>query len=355
MKVDVTAPTLTVAVAPNPVAVGGTTTVTPTASDALSGLAAAATCGAVNTATPGSRSVSCTATDNAGNIATASAPYVVAGGPTITATATKVGGGSYTAGTWSKVGVRVTFACTSVAALVGGCPAAQTLVADTAGTTVSGTATDVLGQSATAQLLVKIDGTAPTLNPTVTPNPVAKGATATATANATDATSGIASSSCLTPSTTTPGAASVQCTATDAAGNTATKAATYTVLPPPTPATCAGSADRKPLAPLNADGTSVFLRTSAVPLIFRACDMAGKSITTKGFVTSVTPVSNVVLPSSARVNELWYVPVSGFRYVALTRTWVGSMSTAGLAPGKKYTYRVSLSDGTSFTFTFGLK
>src|SRR6185295_9418541 len=38
---------------------------------------AAQSCGAVNTSTVGAKTVTCTATDNAGNIATASAPYQV--------------------------------------------------------------------------------------------------------------------------------------------------------------------------------------------------------------------------------------------------------------------------------------
>ena len=33
----------------------------------------------------------------------------------------------------------------------------------------------------------------------------------------------------------------------------------------------------------------------------------------------------------------------------------GSIGSAKLASGKKYTYRVTLADGTSFTFTFGVR
>jgi hypothetical protein len=34
---------------------------------------------------------------------------------------------------------------------------------------------------------------------------------------------------------------------------------------------------------------------------------------------------------------------------------VGSIPTLKLTAGKKYTYRVSLADGTSFTVTFGVR
>jgi hypothetical protein len=75
---DATAPTLTGTVSPNPVAFSGSATATPMASDALSGLASSATCGSVNTSLAGNFSVTCTATDKAGNTATINVPYTVA-------------------------------------------------------------------------------------------------------------------------------------------------------------------------------------------------------------------------------------------------------------------------------------
>ncbi len=76
VKRDATAPTLAPTVAPNPVLLGGTATASPNASDNLSDIASAS-CGAVDTSSVGSKTVSCTATDNAGNIATADASYRV--------------------------------------------------------------------------------------------------------------------------------------------------------------------------------------------------------------------------------------------------------------------------------------
>jgi hypothetical protein len=76
IKRDATAPALNPAVSPNPVLLNGTATATPGASDTTSGLAAAS-CNPASTTSAGSFTVSCTATDNAGNVANAQASYLV--------------------------------------------------------------------------------------------------------------------------------------------------------------------------------------------------------------------------------------------------------------------------------------
>ncbi|GAA1995801.1 hypothetical protein [Microbacterium ulmi] len=273
--------------------------------------------------------------------------------PQISASATNASG-AYVEGSWSTTPVTVTFTCSGIAAL--DCSAPQTVSADTgtAGVVVTGTVHDILGRTATTSIRVHVDATAPALAPSVTPPTVAQGGTATATANATDAGSGVATQSCDTPLTSTPGPASVACRATDNAGNTATSAAVYTVQAP-SAKTCKGVLDRTAQIPLEADGSSVFLRTSGVPITFRACDADGKPIGTKGFVRSVTLVSTTTLPKNAKINELWYIPITGFVYVKAADAWLGQISTVKLAGGKKYTYKVLLADGTSFTFTFGVK
>jgi hypothetical protein len=75
----------------------------------------------------------------------------------------------------------------------------------------------------------KIDRTAPQLDPKLSA-PAILGATGvTALPEATDATSGVASSSCGAVDTSTAGVKTVQCTATDYAGNTANATFTYVV------------------------------------------------------------------------------------------------------------------------------
>ncbi len=78
------------------------------------------------------------------------------------------------------------------------------------------------------------DTTPPTLAPQVAPNPVLLNGTATASPNASDA-SGIASSSCTQPVTSSVGLKTVDCTATDTAGNTATSAAVDVTVDNPEP------------------------------------------------------------------------------------------------------------------------
>jgi hypothetical protein len=73
---DTTPPTLSPTVTPNPVLLNGVATANPNATDTGSGVATQS-CAAVNTSTVGPHTVTCTATDNAGNTATATASYQV--------------------------------------------------------------------------------------------------------------------------------------------------------------------------------------------------------------------------------------------------------------------------------------
>ncbi len=107
----------------------------------------------------------------------------------------------------------------------------QSVTSDTAGVTFTCEATSA-GGTGTQSVTVKRDATAPTLKPSVSPNPVLLNGTATAAPNASDALSGLASSSCAPVTTSTVGPQSVSCTATDNAGNTASQAASYTVAYP---------------------------------------------------------------------------------------------------------------------------
>ena len=78
-KVDRTAPELSPTLSSATVVVGQTgVTASPNATDATSGVAAGSdSCGTVDTSTPGVRTLTCTATDNAGNQGSATLTYVV--------------------------------------------------------------------------------------------------------------------------------------------------------------------------------------------------------------------------------------------------------------------------------------
>ena len=104
-----------------------------------------------------------------------------------------------------------------------------TLSSDTAGASWTCTATNNADlQTSFTTATIKRDGTAPTLNPTV-PSPILRGQSYSASPNAADALSGLASQSCGALDTTTTGNKSTTCSATDNAGNTTTVTLNYTV------------------------------------------------------------------------------------------------------------------------------
>lgn len=108
-----------------------------------------------------------------------------------------------------------------------GC-APRSVTTDTPGQIVTCTATSA-GGSTTASVTIKRDATPPSLSPSVSPNPVLLNGSATATPNASDDESGLASSSCDPVVTATPGSLNTKCTATDNAGNQNVVSAGYTV------------------------------------------------------------------------------------------------------------------------------
>jgi hypothetical protein len=98
---------------------------------------------------------------------------------------------------------------------------------DGTGLTVSGTCKDNAGNIANGMSTAfDFDSTDPTLSPTVSPNPVLLNGSATANPNADDATSGVDIADCDPVVTSSVGSHSVDCTATDKAGNTASASAT---------------------------------------------------------------------------------------------------------------------------------
>jgi hypothetical protein len=76
VAVDKTQPTLSPLFSPSSILLNGPATVTSGATDATSGIYVDG-CGALDTTTPGTKTVTCTATDNAGNSNSANATYVV--------------------------------------------------------------------------------------------------------------------------------------------------------------------------------------------------------------------------------------------------------------------------------------
>ena len=148
-------------------------------------------------------------------------------------------------------------------------------------------------------LLYKYDATDPALNPSVTPNPVTLGGSATATAGATDNLSRVDTQSCDPVDTSTVGSFTVSCTATDKAGNTNTANAGYDVVPAAciTP-TITGTAGDDIL-----EGTSGNDVIYDVPATTRSTAAAA---TEHG--TAPAPVTTRSTPAKAKT---WSTPVKG--------------------------------------------
>ena len=108
-----------------------------------------------------------------------------------------------------------------------GCEA-TTLDSDTLGASYTCSASSAGGTSSLTTPTLKRDATPPVLAPSV-PSPLLRGHSYSASANATDATSGIATSNCGALDTSTLGTRSTTCTAADNAGNSNAVTLNYTV------------------------------------------------------------------------------------------------------------------------------
>ena len=249
VNIDRTPPSVTPIITPSPNAAGWNNTnvtITFTCNDAGSGVALCPAPIQVNT--EGANQVfSFTATDVAGNTATGSLTLNIdKTPPVITPTAAP----PPNAGGWNNSPVTVTFQCSDSLSGVAVCPPPQ--VVNTQGVTspfqtVTGTATDIAGNTASASVTIELETSSPTITASAAPPANAAGW------NNSDVTVSFQCTQALAPITSCPqqqvvsteGAnQSVSGTVTDAAGNTASTSVTLnidktppiingTVSPPP--------------------------------------------------------------------------------------------------------------------------
>ncbi|MGZ6693662.1 MAG: PxKF domain-containing protein, partial [Solirubrobacteraceae bacterium] len=120
--------------------------------------------------------------------------------------------------------------------------------------------------------------------------------------------------------------------------------------------TCNGDAGHTILQPINADGTSVFKQGSTVPAKFRVCDVNGASIGTPGVVSSFRLVQTIS-GTITSVDEAVYstTPDTAFRWDSTGQQWIFNISTTNLKSNATYVYVITLSDGSTIQFQFGLK
>ena len=141
--------------------------------------------------------------------------------PTITATASP----APNAAGWNTTSVTVTFTCADTLSGVAGCPSPQTVTTAGAGQIVRGTATDVAGNTASAQITLNISETSPQIVPVVAPLPNSAGWNNSNVTVSFTCTAGAAPiTSCPSPQIVTTEGASIPVsgTVTDSAGATAT-------------------------------------------------------------------------------------------------------------------------------------
>jgi hypothetical protein len=111
------------------------------------------------------------------------------------------------------------------------------------------------------------------------------------------------------------------------------------------------------LSPISANGTSVFKQGQTVPAKFAVYDANGVSIGTPGVVskffltgivsgTTTNTVENVVDTNN---------PDTAFRWDPIGQQWIFNISTANLLAGNTYIYTITLNDGSTVVFQFGLR
>jgi hypothetical protein len=367
IKRDATAPTISASVSPDRPASGwwniasGAPTVSFTCNDATSGIAS---CPIPYTFVEGENlSKSGTAYDNAGNSASAGVTDIDVDltAPSISAS---VSPDRPASGWWNIASgaPTVSFTCNDATSGIASCPIPYTFV-EGENLSKSGTAYDNAGNSASAGVTdIDVDLTAPSITITSPANsgsydlnePVASDYSCS------DTTSGVASCSGTVANgvnidTGSVGPKNFTVTATDIAGNTTNTSASYSVLYR-TGDMCLGSPEHQILQPINNDGSSVFKQKSTVPAKFRVCDYYGTSIGTPGVVSSfrLIQISNGTVSSVDEAVDST-TPDTAFRWSPDGQQWIFNINTKSLGAGKTYVYLITLNDGSTIQFQFGLK
>jgi hypothetical protein len=156
--------------------------------------------------------------------------------------------------------------------------------------------------------------------------------------------------------TSTVGSHLFTVTAYDEAGNHVTQPLNY-IVQYASAGQCLGSPSHQILQPINPDGSSVFKKGSTVPAKFRVCDVNGISIGTPGVVSSFKLVQIIAGTTVDVVNEevVSTTPDTAFRWDPTSQQWIFNINTKTLTAGKTYVYVITLNDGTTIQFKFGLK
>jgi hypothetical protein len=121
---------------------------------------------------------------------------------------------------------------------------------------------------------------------------------------------------------------------------------------------CDGDLGHSILQPINVNGTSVFNQKSTSPAKFRVCDANGVSIGTPGVVQSFVLYQTINGTLTSSVNEAVdsTTPDSMFRWDSTAQQWIFNISNKNLGPANQtYFFRITLNDGSTILFNYGLK
>ncbi|WP_157695462.1 OmpL47-type beta-barrel domain-containing protein [Nakamurella panacisegetis] len=310
----------------------------------------------VSITTEGIHNVAYWSVDNAGNTETAGTATVLVDktAPTITGKATT----SPNAAGWYGSAVTIQFDCKDALSGIASCQPDATLAAQGANN-ATGTAVDNAGNKGTTTVgSINVD----TVAPSVTVGGVKDGAVytvgavPTATASATDGTSGLAAPATGSRTGGTAngvGTFTYTATATDKAGNAGTATVTYTVV--------YGYGSTLFLQPVNDTAhqtglsTSVFNAGQTIPMKFQLKNAAGTVIQAGSAPKWLNPVKGSAM--TAAVNEMTYTATET---VGGTYTWDGTQyqynwKTDKTQAGSYWRVGVTLDDGQTYYVNIGLR
>jgi len=143
--------------------------------------------------------------------------------------------------------------------------------------------------------------------------------------------------------------------ATDNVGNGSNGSAGYSVAYAAS-GMCYGDIGHQILQPINADGTSVWKQGSTIPAKFRVCGANGVSVGTTGVVSSLY-LTKIISGTVTTVDETVSstTPDAVFRWDSTNQQWIFNISTKSLTANNTYVYTITLNDGTTIVFQYGLK
>jgi RHS repeat-associated protein len=266
---------------------------------------------------------------------------------------------------WNNTNVTVSYQCTGGVAPVN-CPPSQTVTAEGANQTISATATDAIGESATASVTLKIDKTAPTLAITSPANNAnVTNSSLPVSGTVSDALSGVAAVTCNGAAATvqsgtfnctvplTNGSNTISAVATDVAGNSSTQSVTVTFG---VPSITDFNPKSGPVGTLvTITGTNLVIGSGGTATVTLNQQGSG---TISAPITAASPTSiSFVIPPSAATGTITVTTAnqSAISSAVLTVTARSSFAmsvgpaTANVIQGQSAAYSVSLNSTDGFS------